>query len=155
MLLVGGCVMDYKLRPYEMFDYEFVYSLKKVVYKKYVEMNWGEWNEIDQRKMFEDFIKSYSKEIFIIIVNNQNVGFFHGGNLENGHYEQRNICILPEFQGNGIGSSILKSIINKHGDQDIYLRCFKQNPVVDLYKRLGFEVYDETDYHFKMVLRRK
>lgn len=146
--------MEYKLRPYEKFDYEFVYSLKKLVYKKYVEINWGEWKESDQRNMFEEFISSFEKEIFIIVVNNQNIGFFHGNDLESGDYEQRNICILPEFQGRGIGTSILKSIINAHENQNIYLRCFKQNPVVNLYKRLGFEIYDETEYHFKMILKR-
>ena len=145
--------VEYRLRPYEKFDYEFVYNLKKIVYKKYVEQCWGEWNESDQRKMFDEFIESFAKEIVIIVVNNQSIGFFHGNDLETGDYEQRNICILPEFQGMGIGSSILKSIIKDHQDQNIILRCFKQNPVVNLYRRLGFEIFDETKHHYRMILK--
>lgn len=37
----------------------------------------------------------------------------------------------------------------------MYLRYFKQNPVVKLYERLGFEVIEELPYHFKMVLKAK
>ena len=145
----------YKLRPYEAFDYGFVYYIKKIVYRIYVEQNWGEWNEESQKAMFEDFIKTYSKDIKIIMLNNQNIGFFHGNNTESGDYELGNICILPEFQGKGIGSQILKDIINNHKNQNIHLRFFKQNPVVNLYKRLGFEIVEELPYHYKMKLERK
>lgn len=147
--------IEYKLRPYQKFDYEFVYNVKKIVYKKYVEQNWGVWSESVQREMFDKFIDEYAKEILIIVANNQNIGFFHGNNTETGDYEQRNICILPEYQGMGIGSTILKGIIDAHKNQNIFLRCFKQNPVVNLYKRLGFEIYEETEHHYKMRLIRK
>ena len=147
--------MIYKMRPYETFDYDFVYYIKKIVYRIYVEQNWGEWNEESQKTMFEDFIKTYSKEIKIIMLNNQNIGFFHGNDTESGDYEIGNICILPEFQGKGIGSQILKDIINSHKNQNIYLRFFKQNPVVNLYKRFGFEIVEELPHHYKMKLERK
>lgn len=147
--------MIYKMRPYETFDYDFVYYIKKIVYRIYVEQNWGEWNEESQKTMFEDFIKTYSKEIKIIMLNNQNIGFFHGNDTESGDYEIGNICILPEFQRRGIGSQILKDIINNHKNQNINLRFFKQNPVVNLYKRFGFEIVEELPHHYKMKLERK
>lgn len=145
--------MEYTLRPYNQVDREFVYNVKKIVYKEYVEMNWGEWNEEEQREMFAEFIDAYANEIKIIIIDGQMAGFFHGNNIDENNYEQRNICLLPAFQRKGVGSNILKKIIEKHSDQDIHLRCFKQNPVVNLYKRFGFEIVEEQEYHYLMVLK--
>ena len=147
--------LEYTTRDYNENDYQFVYDVKKLVYQKYVEANWGEWNEEKQLEMFEEFMNEHSKDIKIIVVNNIRAGFFHGNILDEKTYEQRNICLLPEFQGKGIGSKILKSIIDFYKDKDIILRCFKQNPAINLYKRLGFEVSGETEYHYLMRLKRK
>lgn len=143
------------LKQYNNEDYEFVYNTKKVAYEKYVIENWNEWNEDEQRKMFVDFINTYKSDIYIIMCNNEKIGFYHCEELENNGYEIGNICIIPKYQRKGIGTKILKSILEEHKNQDIYLRYFKQNPVVNLYKKLGFEIIEEMPYHFKMVLRAK
>lgn len=147
--------LKYKIRDYESDDYQFVYDVKKIVYQKYVEMNWGEWNEETQVNMFKDFMKDNSKDIKIVMLNGERIGFYHGSDLDENIYEQRNICLLPEYQGQGIGSNILKSLIETYDYKDIVLRCFKQNPVINLYKRLGFKVVDETEYHYLLKLSRK
>jgi len=46
-------------------------------------------------------------------------------------------------------------VLNANKGKDIYLRYFKQNPVVKLYERLGFVMAEEMPYHFKMVLKAK
>ncbi|MBE7074920.1 MAG: GNAT family N-acetyltransferase [Clostridiales bacterium] len=145
----------YTLRAYTKQDYEFVYYTKKEAYKIYVEANWGKWNEEQQRKMFVQFIDTYGKDIKIIMEADKKIGFYHVEELENGDCEIGNICIIPEFQGRGIGTKILKDILETHKNKDIYLRYFKQNPVAKLYKRLGFEMIEEMPYHFKMVLKAK
>ena len=147
--------MEYKIRDYESKDYQFVYDVKKIVYQKYVEMNWGEWNEENQIEMFKDFMNENSKDIKIVMLDEEKIGFFHGNNLDDNTYEQRNICLIPEFQGQGIGSSILKMLIETHKNKDVVLRCFKQNPVINLYKRLGFQLVGETEKHYLMKLFRK
>ena len=145
--------IKYTINPFSLEDYEFVYNTKKTVYKQYVESNWGEWNEDTQQKMFAQFIDEFGNNIVIITINNKKIGFYHGENIDNNSYEIGNICIIPEYQGKGIGSTILKDIIAKHRHQDIYLRYFKQNPVERLYLRLGFEIIEEQPYHFKMKLK--
>ena len=147
--------MEYQLRPYIASDYEFVYYVKKLVYKAYVEENWGEWNEEKQREMFAEFISNYSADINIIVIEGKMAGFFHGNDISEDVFEIGNICILPAFQGKGIGSSILKMLINVHAGQDICLRFFKQNPVVNLYKKLGFEIIEELQHDYKMLLKNK
>lgn len=144
----------YTLRPYTDNDYDFVYDTKKVVYQKYVEKIWG-WDEEKQREMFVNFIDNYGKDILIVMEEDRRIGFYHGEDLENNGFEIGNICIVPECQSRGIGTRILKDILQANKDKDIYLQYFKQNPVVKLYERLGFEMLEELPNHFKMVLRTK
>ena len=147
--------IEYIFDNYTDDDYEFVYETKKHAYKKYVEANWGEWNEDKQREMFADFIKTYGDKIQMIMLGYNKIGFYHGEDIGVNEYEIGNICIIPEYQGKGLGTKILKEVISANSGKDIYLRYFKQNPVVSLYKRLGFEMLEELPYHYKMVLRQK
>ena len=143
--------MEYIFRKYEASDYEFIYELKKLCYKHYVDELLGGWNEEDQRKMYEDFILERGNDIKILYVNNKLAGFVDGKNKDENSYEQGNICLLPEFRGQGIGSWYLSELIKNHKNQNIYLRVFKSNPAKRLYDRMGFEIYDETPSHYLMV----
>lgn len=140
-----------KLKPYTDDDYEFVYEIKKNSYKKYVEECWGSWIEEDQRKYFETFISAVKDNAYIIMDGEKKIGFYNGEILENGNYEVGNICIIPEYQGKGIGSKVLKDIIEKYKDKDIEIQYFKQNPVGKLYERLGFIHSGETEFHYQMI----
>ena len=147
--------INYELRPYTKEDYNFVYDTKKVAYQKYVEANFGEWNEDTQRELFAKFIDTYGKDIQIVMEEGKRIGFYHGEELENKAFEIGNICIIPECQGRGISTKILECVLEANKGKDIYLRYFKQNPVVKLYERLGFTICEELPYHFKMVLKAK
>lgn len=145
---------QYNMRPYidnEYHDYkEFVYQTKKNAYKQYVEANWGPWNEDDQRRYFEHFIETVADDAWIIQMNGKDIGFYNGLTLEDGSYEIRNICIIPEYQGKGIGTQVLKDIMELHKGQDLHIQYFKQNPVGKLYERLGFQPNGETEFHYQM-----
>ena len=145
---------QYNMRPYidnEYHNYkEFIYQTKKEAYKKYVEECWGSWNEEDQRKYFENFINTVSDDAWIIQLNGKDIGFYNGLTLDDGNYEIGNICIIPEYQGKGIGTQVLKDVMELHKDQDLHIQYFKQNPVGSLYERLGFEPNGETDFHYQM-----
>ena len=143
--------MEYNLKQYTNDDYEFMYNTKKNAYKKYVEENWGLWDEKFQRELFDKFISDNYDNVYIIEINNENIGFYNGLILENGDYEISNICIIQKYQNRGIGTQVLKDILDKHIDKNIRLQYFKQNPVGNLYERLGFIKKGETDYHFQMI----
>lgn len=132
-------------------DYRFVYEVKKNAYKKYVEECWDAWVEEQQKKYFDNFINQVKENLYIIQYDNKNIGFYNGEILENGNYEVENICIIPEYQGKGIGTKILKDILEKYADTDIEIQYFKQNPVGVLYERLGFEKSGETNFHYQMI----
>lgn len=146
---------NYILRKYENTDYEFVYEVKKNAYKKYVEQCWGKWNEIDQRNRFNESMEKTFDRIYIIMFNGERIGFYQGQVVNERTYYIENICIIPEYQGKGIGTEILKSVINEYSDKNIEIQYFKQNPVGNLYKKLGFEPNGETEFHYQMIKRKK
>ena len=41
--------------------------------------------------------------------NDQRIGFYNGEIIDNGNYEIGNICIIPKYQGKGIGTKIEKA----------------------------------------------
>lgn len=56
------------------------------------------------------------------------------------------IYILPEFQGEGIGSALMTSIeqlAKKSGDIYLTLNVNKNNPAISFYSNLGFEIIHE------------
>ncbi len=140
-----------KLRKYNNNDYTFVYEIKKNAYKKYVEQCWGVYVEEEQQEYFKNFINQVKENAYIIQYDNKNIGFYNGKILKNGNYEIGNICIVPEYQGKGIGTKILKGILEKYSNTNIEIQYFKQNPVGILYERLGFEKSGETNFHYQMI----
>lgn len=110
---------NYILRKYENFDYEFVYEVKKNAYKKYVEQCWGKWDDIDQKNRFKESMEKTFDRTYIIMFNDEKIGFYQGQVVNERTYYIENICIIPEYQGKGIGTEILKSVLNKYSDKNI------------------------------------
>ena len=131
--------------------YEFIYQVKQTAYKKYVEECWGSWVDEEQRKYYENFINTVKDDTYIIQLNGTDIGFYNGLTLDDGSYEIGNICIMPDYQGKGIGTKVLKDIMELHKEQDLHIQYFKQNPVGRLCERLGFIPNGETDYHYQMI----
>lgn len=148
-------ITQYNMRPYINNEYhnyyDFIYQVKKNAYKDYVEECWGSWVELEQQKYFENFINQVKDDTYIIQLNGKDIGFYNGLTLDDGSYEIGNICIIPDYQGKGIGTKVLKDIMELHKEQDLHIQYFKQNPVGSLYERLGFIPNGETDYHYQMI----
>ena len=143
-----------KLVLYTDEDYEFVYEVKKNAYKKYVEQCWGKWDDIDQKNRFKESIKMAYDRTYIIMFNNEKVGFYQGQLVNEQTYFIENICVIPQYQGKGIGTKILKDKLEEYKNYDIEIQYFKQNPVGNLYKRLGFIPDKEKEFHYTMIKQR-
>lgn len=142
--------MDITFKQYSDDDYDFIYNVKKLLYTKYVDEYYGGWDDEAQYRMYDKYLETSRNDIRIILLGDEKIGFTDARTLPNGDYEQGNICILPEWQGKGIGTKILSDTILEHSKQDIVLRVFKSNPARNLYERLGFKVCDETKSHYLM-----
>ena len=150
---LGWSVPNLDLKPYKNGNQEeikFIYNLKKKVYQKYVEKIYGEWNEENQKKLFNKFMKENSKNIELIYLKDKLVGFYNGKTKDDKTFEIGNICIMPEYQNKGIGTAVLKEVLFENKDKDIILQCFKENPASKLYERMGFKKTIETQTHYTM-----
>ena len=140
-------------RPYEPGDYEFVYELKKLCYRDYVEALWG-WKEDDQRARFARFMNEDGdgERMFILLSEGKAVGMTNYEFAGEDTMDICNICLLPEYRGQGIGGELLRQYIAQSTRPVLALQVYKTNPARRLYERLGFQVCEETDSHYKMKL---
>ncbi|HEX9961141.1 MAG TPA: GNAT family N-acetyltransferase [Pyrinomonadaceae bacterium] len=65
------------------------------------------------------------------------------------------ISLLPEFRNQGIGTLLLRDLIDEAArtNRIFRLHVVQNNRAVRLYKRLGFSITGETGFHFKMELQ--
>jgi ribosomal protein S18 acetylase RimI-like enzyme len=68
------------------------------------------------------------------------------------HIEVIDVSLLPEFRGQGIGTSVMRSVL-AHADRlgrAVRLHVEKQNRAVRLYERLGFAISGDVGMYFAM-----
>lgn len=110
---LGWEVPNLELKKYKNGNQEqirFIYDLKKEVYQKDVENIYGEWNEVIQKKLFDRFMKENAKNIELIYIKDELVGFYNGSKKQDKTYEIENLCIKQEYQNKGIEKAVLKEI---------------------------------------------
>ncbi len=99
-------------------------------------------------------MKENSKNIELIYLKNDAVGFYNGNDKDDKTYEIGNVCVKLEYQKKGIGTAVLKEILFEHKGQDIKLQVFKINKkAIKLYQKMGFEKVAETETHYIMKKR--
>jgi ribosomal protein S18 acetylase RimI-like enzyme len=144
--------MKYCLRNITEHDKDFIYNLKKSSIYEFVQRIWG-WDEEYQIK---DFEADFNLEDFkIIVIEDKYVGFVQT-NENQSNINIAEIHIVPLYQSNGIGSSIIKNIISQADNEDktVTLGCFIENTgAKHLYEKLGFRVIKTTDTHYIMQLQ--
>ncbi len=142
--------MGCHLRQASQEDAEFIYQLKKLTLRSYVEAIWG-WNEVYQRERFAaSFVPQDHK---IIVLDRVDIGELAISATDSG-FNIDGIFILPEYQGRGIGSLIITDLIREASQrgESIKLQVFKTNPAIELYRRLGFELAGQTDTHYLLQM---
>ena len=134
-------------------DYEFARKVHHLSYRDVVISQFGSWNESEQDIYFEKGWKGSPHSI--ILLNKIPIGVLSAVKY-NDHIFLSEIQILPEYQGQGVGSHTIKDRINyaKKSKLPLRLQVLKQNKrAIDLYLRLGFIVTGNTDIHFLMEWR--
>lgn len=132
-----------KLIPAEEAHSEFSYRLKEAAYGDYIAEIWG-WDEDEQREFHtQDWLYRRPE---IILYDSEPIGTIYV--FENEDYiEIERFIILTEYQNKGIGSFILKGIMDEadRSGRVIKLKYLRINPVATLYSRMGFEVVGNDD----------
>ncbi len=143
--------MDITLRPATKNDTEFARLAHHRAYRDVVVSQFGSWDESRQDKLFHDNWNQLGFEI--ILYNDVPCGYLRFENLEN-EIRGHELVILPEFQGKGIGSHLLKNILADGARRGVpvTLQVLKNNRAAELYRKLGFQEVERTDTHIKMQL---
>ncbi|MFA1821750.1 GNAT family N-acetyltransferase [Virgibacillus oceani] len=109
---------------------------------------------IEPERVYQRFMEKFDPyTTYIVEAENQFMGCISIVPKEHGHHLSH-FYLKPEFQGNGIGSEILKYIIEKHRetDQHLSLAIFKGSAAKHLYERHGFVVVEEDEFVERMRL---
>lgn len=143
--------MDYNFENYKKEYFKTLYKMKKENFKWYVKKIYG-WDEKKQIEIYKNFINEHRKDMKIIKSNNEIIGVFTNYINENNESVISLFYIDKNYQGKGIGTKILKDQLefDKQNKRNTILQVYKENPAQFLYKKVGFEIYQETDTHYKM-----
>lgn len=148
--LNGWPVMSVTRRPARPHDVPFLNACFLSSMRDSITASRGEWDEPRERTQFERQLLLESTEV--ISVDGTDVGFVmwvHGPQDLRIH----TLCVLPAHQGRGIGSRVTLDLVaaSRQTGQDVVLSVLRTNHRAEgLYRRLGFAVIGETEYHRQM-----
>ncbi len=139
----------YETRKAENSDYEFLFELKKSAEFEPIKAVFG-WDENVQRDIHRDEWNEGKPTIIEVD------GFAVGSYLVQFHSEYLyfgRFFLLPQYQGKGIGSQVLKDVIEIASQKSLTIKlCYLQgNRVGQLYKRFGFEVSGQDEQFVHMI----
>lgn len=143
--------MEYSFRNCTLDDVNFLFELKNQNFKWYVDKIWG-WKDDEQKERLKQALEEHLQHKRIILLNNKEVGVYTTHITEDGIFFINEISILKEYQNKGIGRKILEEQLKENQQKGIrtILQVFKDNPAKNLYEKLGFKVYGETETHYQM-----
>lgn len=137
-----------KTIPADKSHYEFIYRLKKQVYLDYIKRIWS-WDEDAQREFYAQEWQTLIPDV--ILYNKKPIGTICVWNDDESLHIER-FYILPEYQNKGIGSHLVKTVLDKADKEGLTARLhvLKINPAISLYQRLGYQVTGEDEILYRM-----
>src|SRR4051794_9885795 len=102
--------LEFTLRAASEDDYPWLWALKRLTMRPYVEQMWGGWDD----KAQEDFFRRNFEpaNVRVIVVEGQDVGLLHV-EREPAALFLANVQVLPEFQNRGLGSAVVRHVIEE------------------------------------------
>ena len=144
--------MNFTLRPASPADYAWLWALKRLTMRSYVEEQSGSWDDEAQEAFFRrNFVPAF---IRVVVVDSRDVGLLHV-EPEPEMLFLANVQILPEFQNRGLGTALIRVVMAeaKAAGLGTRLQVLKSNrPARRLYERLGFAITQIGSMHDQMRL---
>ena len=145
-------------RPVETEDRAFLLSLFTSARERELEnVNWDGLQRETFLEMQYNAQQAHYQNHFpqrehrIILLDNRSIGMM---DISRGSGEIRvlDIILRPENRNYGIGTSLMSNLLEEsdRSAQPVRLYVEKFNPVLSLYKRLGFQTIDDTGVHYHM-----
>ncbi|GEO10112.1 GNAT family N-acetyltransferase [Segetibacter aerophilus] len=135
-------------------DFDFVYRLKRIAYREYVEQTWG-WDDQFQTKFHKNsfaegntkIIRAGDQPIGSVDVKEGDASIFISG-----------LYLLPDYQSQGIGTKIMRDLIKEAEEKKkrLELEVLKVNiRAQKLYLRLGFKMEERDKEKYFMYKDQK
>jgi len=142
--------MDLVLRAAAPQDEPWARDLNCNAYRSVIEQQFGFWNDREQQRQFGD--KWAQGHYQLICVAGMPVGVLWT-TIEVDHVFVNELLILPERQGLGIGTQVLRDVLGDASTRalPVRLKVLLRNRARALYERLGFTVEATTATHFLMT----
>jgi ribosomal protein S18 acetylase RimI-like enzyme len=140
----------YWLREADSGDLDILYRIHRAALGPYVEQTWGVWDEPAQLQYWRE--RFDPARIQAIETDDGTIGYLELV-VHDDHLEVANIEVSPRHQGRGIGTSLLKSILEegRRSGHAVRLQVLKVNTARRLYERLGLVQTGETETHYLMA----
>jgi ribosomal protein S18 acetylase RimI-like enzyme len=144
-----GSGARWSLRPATTGDRNFLFELNRAALGSYVDLTWG-WDEEDQNAYFDAHFDPSRRNV--IQVEGVDVGMLAVEETPE-HIYLAGIALLPDWQGQGIGSSILSTLLVRGAEsgRPVTLQVLRSNPrAIKLYESFGFNRSGHSDTHVFM-----
>ncbi len=142
-------IMEITRRPAVEADTDFARAVHHRAYRDVAVRQFGAWDEKAQDEFFKgDWAPA---EFEIILCDSVPCGYMCVEERDT-DLHVRELVILPKYQGKGIGSRLLRGVIDRAKVRQVPVRLgtHHANRAVELYRRLGFREYDRTGSHILM-----
>src|SRR5947209_1183088 len=128
--------MEVTRRPALETDTDFARLVHHQAYRDVSERQFGPWNEKEQDEYFNG---DWNPAAFdIVLCDGIPCGYMHVEDRDHDiHVDE--LVLLSEFQGQGIGSSLLREVMERASRRGVPvgLQTFRVNRALNLYDRLG------------------
>lgn len=140
---------EYVIRPAGDGDRDLIWTIQCEGIGAYVQEEFGVTADQHRARFRENAILDGYQ---IIAVDGVDAGTLSWRVRDNDVY-LTNVVLRLDFQNRGIGTAIVRSILDDAGLRGlpVRLQVLRSNPARRLYARLGFELEAETDHHHEMV----
>lgn len=138
-----------QLRVARRIDFKFAWSLYEGLMRPLTEELLGQWNEPAQKRVVEMALAQAGA--FIVVKDELDAGWMQVIEVPD-HLYLAQIYVVSPFQNHGIGTAILRELIDnvRETSQSLTLDVMKNNRARLLYERLGFKVVGQSDYKLTM-----
>jgi ribosomal protein S18 acetylase RimI-like enzyme len=144
-------VVTFRLEPIDDTDFEFRFGVYKATIKPYLDQML-DWTDAEEEAFLRSNLTQTSNHAAIMVAG-ERVGTTQIVETADS-ISLHQIAIVPEYQGRGIGSAIVQSLIARAEvtGKPVHLSVFHANTGARrLYERLGFTVVADTERDAGMV----
>ncbi len=137
--------MQFKFIKATAQDWDYLFELRKLTMVEHLERSGQFLSEKEHQFRLKD---SYECS-HLIIYDKSIVGTLQFREFED-KLEIMQLQIHPDNQGKGLGSLVLKQVLETSKPKYLELTVLKENRALNLYKRLGFKIFDEDQFEYFM-----